>query len=743
MIVNFTGDISKVKIIRKLGPSPKDAFKCIGNPSDTSQLSMYGFNNNPLYVDKVINEDDTYQSLDKLNTGSLINKSDIDSLIDQESLDLISNAFVPTQFDENLTDTYVDLFYTTSLSSLFIFALVLDSTITGLQLYEDYDKTISLATITFQGDELVDNKFCIFTVSSTFDGYECSLSFHENLLSPHKNAFEELISSDVVNKINKGDFIERSVSLFPSIDLRSNIILSTISEEEPLLVPKMLDKAFVSGEFYLNGKKLSYPSISQPPATFSWNLTEYSASGVFIDANFSIIRVSDGYVYLNQLVSGTGSITIPANEQVYIYMYSFTNEGSPSFWGSLNFLNLSTTVINTTTSTTLVTQTNIVTKNTGTNAFVTTPNITVVSGNNYSINVATSINPSLNCAQQWGLSNLNVTTYKNGDTIPQVTNPSTWASLTTGAWCYYNNDPANESIYGKLYNWYAVNDPRGLAPEGWHIPTNAEWETLQACLGGSGVAGGKMKTIGTTRWNSPNTGATNESGFSGLPGGIRTGQVGSFNNIGNAGRFWTSTEDGLAGFSKAYTLANDSATLFYGVQDFASGLSVRTIRNYVVGQSFGGGVIAYLLQPGDVGYDANVQHGLIASSSDINATTWSNGTNVLTGATLGFSFSLGSGLTNTNTIINAQGNTGSYAAKLCKDFNGGGYTDWYLPSYGELGKLYDNRIAIGGFDNSGYWSSTEIDISTVWYRFFFNGSGGGANKLTPTIPTKVRPIRTF
>jgi hypothetical protein len=88
------------------------------------------------------------------------------------------------------------------------------------------------------------------------------------------------------------------------------------------------------------------------------------------------------------------------------------------------------------------------------------------------------------CDQDWMVKNLDVTTYRNGDPIPQVINPSAWVKLTTGAWCYYNNDLANSSIYGKLYNWYAVNDPRGIAPVGWHVPSYAEWTKLTDCLGG-------------------------------------------------------------------------------------------------------------------------------------------------------------------------------------------------------------------------------------------------------------------
>jgi uncharacterized protein (TIGR02145 family) len=138
----------------------------------------------------------------------------------------------------------------------------------------------------------------------------------------------------------------------------------------------------------------------------------------------------------------------------------------------------------------------------------------------------------------WSAANLDVSTYRNGDVIPEVTDPTVWASLTTGAWCYYNNDPANGAIYGKLYNWYAVIDSRGLAPQGWHIPTDAEWATLTAALGGSTVAGGKMKTTGNTMWNAPNTGATNESGFFGLPAGQRW-MDGIFWDVGNYSFWWS------------------------------------------------------------------------------------------------------------------------------------------------------------------------------------------------------------
>ena len=179
--------------------------------------------------------------------------------------------------------------------------------------------------------------------------------------------------------------------------------------------------------------------------------------------------------------------------------------------------------------------------------------------------------------QQWMEKNLDVLTYRNGDIIPQVTDPTAWAALTTGAWCYYNNDVANGAIYGKLYNWYAVNDPRGLAPTGWHVPTDDEWTTLSTTLGGDAVAGGKMKVAGTTRWTTPNTGATNESGFAGLPGGYRYTN-GSFYNVGDYGYWWSSTELNTTNAWYRFLGYNDGSFLRSGGNK-KFGFSVRCLRD--------------------------------------------------------------------------------------------------------------------------------------------------------------------
>jgi len=143
--------------------------------------------------------------------------------------------------------------------------------------------------------------------------------------------------------------------------------------------------------------------------------------------------------------------------------------------------------------------------------------------------------------QFWMAENLKTTRFADGSVIPNVTDNFAWTQLSTSAWCNYNNSLANDLVYGKIYNGYTVSDPRNVCPAGWHAPTDAEWTILTDFLGGESVAGGKMKT--TTGWSSPNTGATNESNFSGLPGGLRSSN-GTFNTVGFNGYWWCSSEGG-------------------------------------------------------------------------------------------------------------------------------------------------------------------------------------------------------
>jgi uncharacterized protein (TIGR02145 family) len=178
------------------------------------------------------------------------------------------------------------------------------------------------------------------------------------------------------------------------------------------------------------------------------------------------------------------------------------------------------------------------------------------------------------------MKNLDVDRFRNGDMIPQARTNEEWNSAGKKgkpAWCYYKNDTENGEIYGKLYNWYAVNDSRGLAPEGWHIPTDDEWTTLTNYLGGEDVAGGKMKSTGTAYWNSPNTDATNESGFSVLPGGFRNYDS-SFGSSRNYVFFWSAAEDrsGLA-WGRGLDSNNGYVNRDYDNKSF--GASVRYLRD--------------------------------------------------------------------------------------------------------------------------------------------------------------------
>jgi uncharacterized protein (TIGR02145 family) len=184
--------------------------------------------------------------------------------------------------------------------------------------------------------------------------------------------------------------------------------------------------------------------------------------------------------------------------------------------------------------------------------------------------------------QKWMSRNLNVNHYRNGDVIPQVKDANQWAALTTGAWCYYNNDRANGAIYGKIYNWYAVNDPRGLAPIGWHIPSDSEWTVLSLGLGGGDIAGGKLKDTGTVEagtglWLAPNTGATNSSGFTGLPGGHRS-PSGEFFHIGMFGHWWSSTQvDATSARNQTVIYTDDH--IARPSHDLHFGFSVRCLKD--------------------------------------------------------------------------------------------------------------------------------------------------------------------
>ena len=185
--------------------------------------------------------------------------------------------------------------------------------------------------------------------------------------------------------------------------------------------------------------------------------------------------------------------------------------------------------------------------------------------------------------QVWMVENLKTTKYNDGSAIPLVTDEAAWAEFSTPGYCWYGNDAATyKATYGALYNWYVVdsasNGGKNVCPSGWHVPSDAEWTTLTTYLGGDSVAGGKLKETGNAHWTYPNTGATNEAGFTALPGGRRNDD-GSFDFIKGYGYWWSSTE-----YSPMYAYVRDliyNSSFVPNFGDFKKyhGLSIRCLRD--------------------------------------------------------------------------------------------------------------------------------------------------------------------
>jgi uncharacterized protein (TIGR02145 family) len=200
--------------------------------------------------------------------------------------------------------------------------------------------------------------------------------------------------------------------------------------------------------------------------------------------------------------------------------------------------------------------------------------------------------------QVWMKENLKTTKFNDGTAIPNVTDNTTWLGLTTGAYCWYNNEIANKTTYGALYNWYTVNTGI-LCPAGWHVPGDNEWKQLEMYLGMNQTTadildwrgtneGGKLKETGLTHWQSPNTGATNESVFTGLPGGIRWSVSGTFgNSLTYNGTWWSSTQYNTA--EALYRgLYWDRSTICRASDPKIYGFSVRCLKNDLTS-----GLVAY------------------------------------------------------------------------------------------------------------------------------------------------------
>lgn len=214
-------------------------------------------------------------------------------------------------------------------------------------------------------------------------------------------------------------------------------------------------------------------------------------------------------------------------------------------------------------------------------------------------------------AQTWMAENLKTSIYRNGNPIPNVTDRSQWQSLDSGAYCYYNNESSNDCPYGKLYNWYVVNDTRNICPNGWHVPTESDWVILENYIGGFS-AGGKLRSTGTQYWLSSNSGATNESGYSGLPGGYRVNAGSTSNpsldffNLGNNGIWWSSTPVGLYNAKSRGVANNNGNLLFEGGGAKNAGYSIRCIKD---------------TDPGDVGAITGIDCSSASNTGQLFAST--------------------------------------------------------------------------------------------------------------------------
>jgi uncharacterized protein (TIGR02145 family) len=300
--------------------------------------------------------------------------------------------------------------------------------------------------------------------------------------------------------------------------------------------------------------------------------------------------------------------------------------------------------------------------------------------------------------QVWMAENLKTTKYRNGEAIPHITDNTTWYNLTTGAYYNYNNNTSYGAVYGKLYNWFAVTDSRNIAPTGWHVPTDAEWTTLTTYLGGESVAGGKLKEAGTSHWASPNTGATNETGFTALPCGYRLDTTGTVADTSHLSNFWSSSEN-IGSYNAAWfkSITYNTGALIRSYSDKRSGYTVRCVRDLLA-----------TVPPGAF-YITNTNTNLIRLDNGNFAAIWTAAANTNLSDD-GISYQLK--ITDINDNLIQTFNTGSSISKT--------FTSSELSSFLNLGYYHYNRTVKWYVVATNKWGLTTQSSNTVTTIFELN-----------------------
>lgn len=310
------------------------------------------------------------------------------------------------------------------------------------------------------------------------------------------------------------------------------------------------------------------------------------------------------------------------------------------------------------------------------------------------------------------------------------------ANETTVQLNYYYEENS-KFVIGNTFSWVNARydqlwqGPAGEnnpCPTGYAVPTEADWKAEMATWSSQDDAGAFASPL-----KLPLAGMRAATGA----------QTSVLFEQGSSGYYWSSTAipsvfniNKWENNARRFRIQSNSNYWFSSTS--VSGSSCRCIKKLIVGDSYQGGIIVYLLQLGDIGYDANKQHGLIAANYDSPTYTWNNGSYILTNA---LGEQIGTGAANTNAIISSQGNTGTYAAKACKDYRGGGYSDWYLPSYYEFSAYLQIFNRFSSFSrNSYYWTSTEIGTN---YAYGYNKGGLDYIGKSDSKYGRVVPFRSF